>query len=272
MNTEKKSLLNFIKRLLLKITPYNIFMKAYIVLKYKSFYVNSSGNLKQRFKLTENEIINIWDTLNIFSEKPSECLIENFNYDNDSLELFDFVFKKYGSDKSDFHNYHYYYSTWHHQIKNEKLSILEIGLGTNNKKIASNMGVNGSPLASLNSWKDLGFSKISGADIDKDLLNNKNWDLFYCDQLNFSEFSNTMAQRNVYYDFIIDDGLHSINSNLITLKSTWDYLNTNGIYIIEDVHINSLNFWRYFLGIHYPKNSKIIISKSKNCLIEIKKS
>lgn len=63
MNREKQTtLLNLVKRLLIKINSYNIFLKVYIILKYRSFYVNSSGSLKQRFKLTENEILNIWDT------------------------------------------------------------------------------------------------------------------------------------------------------------------------------------------------------------------
>ena len=83
--------------------------------------------------------------------------ISNFN-DGSADELGE-LFNKYNSDKANnpkkprFHNYHFLYNSILKQLgRNERLNVLEIGLGTNDINVASNMGEEGSPGASLKSF------------------------------------------------------------------------------------------------------------------------
>ena len=64
-----------------------------------------------------------------------------------------FYFNKYKSDKSLNHNYHLIYGALFPDTNKVK-KILEIGLGTNNEKLISNMGKNGSPGASVRAFRD----------------------------------------------------------------------------------------------------------------------
>src|SRR5262245_32524283 len=58
------------------------------------------------------------------------------------------LFAKYGSDKSTGHNYHHLYGEILKQ-KDDISCVLEIGLGTNNLDVVSNMGTRGVHGASL---------------------------------------------------------------------------------------------------------------------------
>ena len=73
-----------------------------------------------------------------------------------------------GSDKVA-HNYHLIYSCLFRFKFIYK--ILEIGLGTNNPKLISSMGVDGMPGASVKAFRDT-FSNalVYGADVDKEIL------------------------------------------------------------------------------------------------------
>ena len=63
----------------------------------------------------------------------------------------------FGSDKggrNNHHNFASYYSEIFFHKRNDIKNFLEIGLGTNNTSVLSNMGPNGIPLASLRAWRD----------------------------------------------------------------------------------------------------------------------
>ena len=62
-------------------------------------------------------------------------------------------FNEYGSDKAGIHNYYLIYSCILHD-PNSISSLMEIGLGTNNTDIPSNMGAHGKPGASLRAFRD----------------------------------------------------------------------------------------------------------------------
>ena len=88
-------------------------------------------------------------------------------------DLMDF----YGSDKggkNNHHNYTHFYSQIFYNKKEKIKNFLEIGLGTNNVEVPSNMGNQGKPLASLRAWRDYFINaNIYGADIDKGILKNE---------------------------------------------------------------------------------------------------
>ena len=95
----------------------------------------------------------------------------------------------YGSDKggkNNEHNFAQYYSQIFHNQKDKIENFLEIGLGTNDINMPSNMGKDGKPLASLRAWRDyFKNANIYGADIDRNILNDENRiKTFYVDQTN----------------------------------------------------------------------------------------
>ena len=145
------------------------------------------------------------------------------------------------------HNYTILYQKLFEIIKNDSLRVFELGLGTNNVNLASNMGANGRPGASLYGWREFfKKSKIFGADIDKDILF-KDTDIltYFCDQTN-PEIIKTMWEEDELkepFDIIIDDGLHTFNANLCFFNNSIHKLKNNGIYIIEDIHACNFNLF-----------------------------
>ena len=71
------------------------------------------------------------------------------------------------------HNYTTFYYSIFKDLCNKKLRVFELGLGTNNINIKSNMGKDGRPGASLYGWSEFfPNSEIFGADIDSEILFN----------------------------------------------------------------------------------------------------
>ena len=185
----------------------------------------------------------------------------------------------YGSDKGGFdkdHNFSDYYSTIFFDKKESVKNILEIGLGTNNIKVPSNMGLQGKPLASLRAWKDYFVNaNVYGADIDKEILKNEDRiKTFYVDQTNsisISELYKNLGDIN--FDIIIDDGLHEYNANICLFENSFKYLSRQGIYIIEDVFFkDKKKFFEYFQSRNYNFSIIDIFHKnniSNNCLVII---
>ena len=102
------------------------------------------------------------------------------------------IMVKYGSDKGSLntiyckHNFTTFYYSIFKDIQHNNLRVFELGLGTNDVTMPSNMGVDGKPGASLYGWREFFCnSKIFGADIDQKILfNTENINTFYCDQTN----------------------------------------------------------------------------------------
>ena len=137
------------------------------------------------------------------------------------------------------HNYTTFYYSIFKDMKDKPLRIFELGLGTNNVNIPHNMGVNGRPGASLYGWNEFFTnSKIFGADIDSSILfDTDNIKTFFCDQTDplIIKYMWIEPELEKNFDIIIDDGLHSFNSNICFFENSIHKLNKNGYYIIEDV-------------------------------------
>ncbi len=97
---------------------------------------------------------------------------------------------RYQSDKgheniiASWHNYTTFYYSIFKDFNEKPLRLFELGLGTNNVNLPSNMGPQGKPGASLYGWREFfPNSEIFGADIDTDILFNADRiKTFYCDQ------------------------------------------------------------------------------------------
>lgn len=198
-----------------------------------------------------------------------------------SVPLLTTLMNKYGSDKggnNKTHNFSDFYSQLFINRESVK-KILEVGLGTSNTKIASNMGEKGVPLASLRAWRDYFYNaKIYGADIDENILvNEENIQTFYVDQTNIESINEMWAAISEKdFDLIVDDGLHTYQANMCLLENSLNFLSINGIYVIEDVYRKQIKLYVKYLtklklnftivDIYHDKTI------SNNCIILIKKN
>ena len=120
--------------------------------------------------------------------------------------------------------------------------IQNINMKRPNYKVMSKIcGENYKAGASLRMWREY-FQDciINSCDIDKEAIiqaQDKNINTYYANQNCQVSLINLMKKVGKC-DFIIDDGSHILSHQLLSIKTLWKYLNKNGIYIIEDIHIN----------------------------------
>ena len=203
--------------------------------------------------------------------------LSNGNTDQELKKLMDL----YGSDKggkNNQHNFAQYYSDIFHKKKEKVKNFLEIGLGSNNIDVPSNMGAEGKPLASLRAWRDYFTNcNIYGGDIDKDILKNEERiKTFYVDQTNPATIKEMFKNMEVSkFDIILEDGLHEYNANICFFENSIKHLADDGVYIIEDVYYkDQKKFINYFKNASYNFSIVDIFHEkniSNNCLVIIKK-
>lgn len=167
------------------------------------------------------------------------------------------VMTKWGSDKGRQHKYTPLYSTLLKEHFDQCLRIFELGLGSNNPDVPSNMGVFGVPGASLRGWRQL-FPRawVYGADIDRRILFQEDRiKTFYCNQLDQSSIRELWTHSDLQngFDIIIEDGLHSFEANTSFLEESLDHLRPGGIYITEDIAWNCCDQWCCRLETIYAK-------------------
>lgn len=167
------------------------------------------------------------------------------------------VMTKYGSDKGRSNNYTPLYSTLFGERGGQPLRLLELGLGTNDPDVPSNMGVFGVPGASLRAWREL-FPKalVYGADIDRRiLLQEDRIRTFYCDQLDALSIRDLWSQPELKYgaDIIIEDGLHTFEASVSFLEGSLGQLGPGGTYITEDIAWYDLEKWGDQIEMVYSK-------------------
>ena len=188
----------------------------------------------------------------------------------------------YGSDKGGKNNHHNYSEYYSHIFFNKKKYIkkfLEVGLGTNNINLASNMGEDGKPLASLRAWRDYFVNaEIYGADIDKNILKDEERiKTFFVDQTDPATISEMFKKIGVdKFDVILEDGLHEFNANICFFENAINFLEDDGTYIIEDVYYkDKIKFKNYFKDLNYNFSIVDIFHKeniANNCIILIQKN
>jgi hypothetical protein len=158
------------------------------------------------------------------------------------------VMAKHGSDKGSSHNYTAVYSELFGKLRSRPLRIFELGIGTNNPRLESNMGVLGAPGASLRGWREIfPLALVFGADIDREILfSGDRIETFYCDQLDSNAIRDLWAQPGMQgaMDIIIDDGLHTFPANTSFLAGSLEHLRIGGIYVIEDINSSDFVNWQ----------------------------
>jgi hypothetical protein len=147
------------------------------------------------------------------------------------------------------HAYVDFYSILFSSRRDEFLSILECGLGSNNPTVPSNMGITGVPGASLRMWKYFfPNSQVFGFDIDSNIIfQEERITTFVGDQLNPTELKASLNKISTKFDLIIDDGLHSYESITKMMEACFDFLDTSGVYVVEDLDLDLVKRMRAFL-------------------------
>ncbi len=155
---------------------------------------------------------------------------------------------KYKSDKGNgHHNYTWYYYPLFSPVRSLVTNVFELGLGTNNIHVKSNMGIHGKPGASLRGWKEFfPTAQVYGADIDKGcLFSEERIQTYFCDQTK-PEIIRSMWDnnelKNKEFDIIIDDGLHEFHANVCFFENSIHKLAIGGVFIIEDI-LNYITAW-----------------------------
>lgn len=203
----------------------------------------------------------------LFIEKNIEELEKKYFNNEDCIRLKK-LFTNYGSDKTDSLLVYIYFEIFSHIKVN---TLFEIGLGTNNINVRSNMGLDGKPGASLRAFRDYLNINVYGADVDKGIL-------FEEDKIK-TYFIDQLAKKTILdvkkiipkCDIIIDDGLHQPDANLNVIQNLLDHLNKNGILVVEDIEPGFVHIFQIIEKIFNKKNeykaSLIKIQNKGYCLL-----
>jgi hypothetical protein len=218
------------------------------------FTPNSAGSLKYRARLTlqaANQTFPLMgDLVSLLTGKefaepvPIESLLDTQGKESAASKLKS-LFDNYGSDKANAHDYHLVYGS----ILSEPDSvtaIIEVGIGTNNGDIVSNMQGEGKPGASLRAFREfLPRARIYGADFDRAcLFEEQRIKTFFVDQTAPQPFDLISSAIDGDFDLIIDDGLHSPNANIATLTFALARLKVGGWFVAEDIAPAAVPVWR----------------------------
>lgn len=162
------------------------------------------------------------------------------------------ILARHGSDKSTSHNYATLYYRLFNDIRNQPLNVFEVGLGTNNTSIPSNMGPGGIPGASLRGWREFfPNAQIYGADIDSGcLFQEERIKTYFTDQQDPTTIQEMWCNPDlagIEIDILLDDGLHNYNANRCFFENSFHKVRKGGIYILEDIyHTYEENVHRWF--------------------------
>jgi len=233
------------------------------------FWPYSAGEKSQLLELALQGVKSFSPTIAAIIEKPTlPVLAEDLDYSSEKAHRLKTLFDTYGSDKATSNEYHKFYSIVFEQpIEN----IFEIGLGSNNTSVASNMGQAGRPGASLRSFRDFADNiNVFGADVDRNILfSDTRIQTRFVDQLNPDSFAELLDWLPPL-DLFIDDGLHSFPANLNSLIFGLQVVKPGGWIVVEDINPITFPLWQVVAELITADKSYIIEAGTGN-LFAIKK-
>jgi len=128
--------------------------------------------------------------------------------------------RKYLTDKGDVHNYiRGYYNSEFTEIRESEINILEIGIAYS---------------GSIKLWRDWFIkSSVFAIENDKNLISDiPGINIIFADAYNEETLKNI---GEIEFDYIIDDGPHTISSQIYAVKNWSKKLKIGGKLIIEDI-------------------------------------
>ncbi len=240
----------------------------------------SSGKYLDRANLTVLAINELIPLLVKFGYYTSKNRVKHIGVDDVSTKKsLDYsnnlkdIFNRNNSDKAAEANlYHLLYAFL---LPNQEAveKIFEIGLGTNNVDVVSNMGANGHPGASLRSFREFfPNAEIYGADVDKRILFSEHRiKTFHVDQTDDSTFLELDKSIPDDFDLMIDDGLHSVNANIRSLLFFLGKIKVGGFAVVEDIGESALPLWELVGSMLDEKFESFIYTTSKSQVFVVKK-
>jgi len=226
-----------------------------ILRAFPAYEAHGRGFYKTRAKLTMQSVNQVVPALALFASKSEEnqnfkdfllkAIASKDTFEDTKLAE---LFRIYGSDKNI--TYSKIYNCLLKELSKPK-KILEIGLGTNNADIVSNMNGDGKPGASLRAFRDfIPNSRIYGADFDSRILfTEERIETYFVDQTNLDTFSQLSMDVGDNFDLMIDDGLHSPNANLHSLNFFLQNIKVGGFAVVEDISISTKPIWDVFANL-----------------------
>lgn len=168
------------------------------------------------------------------------------------MKILDEIGKTHKTDKSSiYHDYLNKYQKYLPFARNQKIKILEIGVAQG---------------SSLKTWSDYFYnSNVVGIDIN---LNCKQYEtekikIEIGDQSDISFLQNVCAKYG-FFDLIIDDGSHFSDHVIKSFDCLFNYLNSGGVYIIEDV---CCSYWKEYNG--GKENDNSLLKKFHKIIDEV---
>ena len=175
------------------------------------------------------------------------------------------IAKNYPTTKND-HKYIEHYDNYLRNFQHKNINVLEIGIERGD---------------SLRMWRDyFSNAKICAIDIIDRNISVPNTDVMIGDQSDY-KFLKEITDKYGSFDIIIDDGSHHSKHIITTFNYLFDFLNTDGIYVVEDLQTSyqprfggnrfnlskkntSMNFFKRLTdSINYERNDKPFFSKLK---------
>jgi hypothetical protein len=155
----------------------------------------------------------------------------------------------------------------------KKIQIFEIGIGTNHLDIKSNMGLSGTPGASLRAFRDFNPNiNVIGADIDERILfSEERIKTVYLDQEKPSSI-NLALNSTGECDLYIDDGLHNLESNTNSYLSFFNHAKIGSWIVIEDIvnGSNEIKVWELMAQLKSHRAHSYLV-QSKKALVFVSK-
>ena len=148
--------------------------------------------------------------------KDLECLVDNSH-----------------TDKNTTHSYLPLYNSLLYPLKEKAQNVLEIGIGDFGPKNGGSiiMWNNFFPNATV-----YGIDTLSEDRVLDELKNNNKVVLYTStDGYNYNFIKREFIDKNIKFDFIIDDGPHTLDSQLYASTNYFKKLKINGLLIIEDI-------------------------------------
>ncbi len=245
---------------------------------FPEFVPYSAGSYAQRARCTVDGIKSIFPALLDFTNsvnsipKMSTCSYiqvlkrEKVSMDKE-VKLLGDLFRSFGSDKSTLHDYHTLYANLFDDRFAVK-AVLEIGLGSNNSKVLSNMGRKGTPGASVRAFSSFfPNSTTIGLDYDRSILfSNDRIKTYFVNQLDPTTFDDVEEIQQTFFDLIIDDGLHLPTANLISMFKLLKQLRPGGWFIVEDIGYAAADIWRFVMTL-FPSTYSVNLIETKSALV-----
>lgn len=147
-------------------------------------------------------------------------ILNKFNLNSDFLKN---SYINGGTDKNTYHSYiENFYEKEFEPYREKRIDVLEIGIETG---------------GSLKLWKEyfLNSKSIIGIDITDDKVDNKFKNIDGVSMYFGDAYDKTFSDKFGQFDIIIDDGPHTLESQLKSIELYLPKLKKNGLFVIEDI-------------------------------------